>query len=63
MQTLNLSLQFLRREHGRLRADNYRDIQHTIINQDGDSGNAGQKVILSATFSKTHAILFEGQQK
>ena len=43
-------LQFLRLEQDHLRADNYRDLQDAIVNQDGDPKNVGQKVILPTTF-------------
>ena len=39
-------LQFLKREQDHLRADNYKDLRETILNQDGDPRNVGQKVIL-----------------
>ena len=48
-------LEFLRREQDHLRADNYKD-------QDGDSRNVGQKVILRATFCGGPRYMFERQQ-
>ena len=38
------------REQDHLRADNYRNLLETIVNQNGDPRNVGQKVILPATF-------------
>ena len=55
-------LQYLRREQGGLRADRYRDLRETIVNQDEDSRNVGQKVILPATFCGGPRYMFERQQ-
>ena len=55
-------LQFLRREQGRLRADNYRDLWDTIVNQDGDPRSTGQTVNLPATFYGDSYYMFERQQ-
>ena len=55
-------LQFLRREQDHLRADNYKDLWETIVNQDGDPGNVGQKVILHAKFCGGPRYMFERQQ-
>ena len=50
------------REQGRLRVDNHRDLRETIVNQDGDPRNVGQKVILPATFCGGPRYMFERQQ-
>ena len=42
-------LQFLRREQNHLKADNYKDLRETIINEDRAPCNVGQKVIVPAT--------------
>ena len=55
-------LQFLRREQDHLRADNYKDLRETIVNQDGDPRNVGQKEILPATFCGGPRYMFERQQ-
>ena len=55
-------LQFLMREQAPLRADNYNYLRETMVNQDGDSRNVGQKVILPATFCGGPRYMFEWQQ-
>ena len=55
-------LQYLRREQGGLRADSYRDLWETIVNQDGDPRNVGQKVVLPAIFCRGPRYMFERQQ-
>ena len=55
-------LQFLRREPDHLRADNYKDLWKTIVNQDGDPRNVGQEVILPATFCGEPRYMFEGNK-
>ena len=55
-------LQFLEREQGRLRSYNYRDLRHTIVNQDGDPRNVEQKVIVPAIFCGGPSFMFERQQ-
>ena len=55
-------LQFLRREQDHLRADHYKDLHETIVNQDKDSRNFGQKVIFPATFCGGPRYMFERQQ-
>ena len=42
--------QYLRREQRGMRADSDRDLRETIVNQDEDSRNVGQKVILPVIF-------------
>ena len=44
------------------RADNYKDLRETIVNQDGDPRNVGQKVILLATFCGGPPYMFTRQQ-
>ena len=55
-------LQYLIREQGGLRADSYRDLRESIVNQDEDSRNVGQKVILPATFCGGQSYILERQQ-
>ena len=55
-------LQYLRREQGGLRPESYRDLRETIVNQDEDSRNIGQKVILPATFCGGQSYMLERQQ-
>ena len=55
-------LQFLRREQDHLRADNYKDLRETIVNQEGDPRNVEQKIILPATFCGGPRHMFERQQ-
>ena len=55
-------LQFLRREQDHLRADGYKDLRETIVNQDGDPRNVGQKVILPVSFCGGPCYMFERQQ-
>ena len=55
-------LQFLGREQNHLRADNYKGFRETIVNQDGDPRNVGQKVISPATFCGGPRYMFERQQ-
>ena len=55
-------LQYLRREQGGLKEDSNRDLRETIVNQDEDSRNVGQKVILPATFCGGPRYMFERQQ-
>lgn len=55
-------LQFLRREQGSLRADNYKELRDAIFSADGDSRNVGQKVVLPATFTGGPRYMFERQQ-
>ena len=43
-------------------ADNYKDLRETIVNQDGDPRNVGQKVLLPATFCGGPHYMFERQQ-
>ena len=45
-----------------LKADNYKDLRETIVNQDRDPRNVGQKVILPATFCGGPGYMFERQQ-
>ena len=54
-------LQYLRREQGGLRVDSYRDLLETIVNQDEDSRNVGQKVILPSRFCGGPRYMFERQ--
>ena len=53
---------FLRREQNHLRADNYKDLRQTIVNQDGDPGYVGQRVILPAKLCGGPGNMFERQQ-
>ena len=55
-------LQYLRKEQGGLKADSFRDLRENIANQDEDSRNVGQKVILPAKFCGDSRYMFEGQQ-
>ena len=55
-------LQYLRRDQGSLRADSFRDLQETIVHQDEDPRNVGQKVILPITFCRGLRYMFERQQ-
>ena len=55
-------LQYLRREQGVLRADSYRDIREIIANQDEDSRNVRQVVILPAACWGGPRYMFERQQ-
>ena len=52
-------LQNLRREQGVLKVDSYREI---IVNQDEESRNVGQKVILPATYCGGPRCIFKRQQ-
>ena len=54
-------LQFLRREQDHLRADNYKDFRETTANQDGDTRDVGQRVILPATFFGGSHYMLERQ--
>lgn len=55
-------LQFLRREQGALRADNYKELHDAIVAGDGDPTNVGQKTVLPATFTGGPRYMFERQQ-
>ena len=54
-------LQFLRREQDHLRADSCKDLRETIVNQDEDPRNVGQKVIL-LHFAEAHATCLKGNK-
>ena len=55
-------LQFLRREQDHLKAHNYKDLLETMVNQDEDPRNNGQKVILPATVWGGPDYMFESHQ-
>ena len=55
-------LNFLMREQVPLRADNHRRLRETKVNQDRNSRNVGQKVILPATFCGGPRYMLERQQ-
>ena len=66
MQKLNPSFYSLWQEArvawGQIVTDTYSDLQETIDNQDEDSRNVRQKVILRATFCGGPRYMFEMQQ-
>ena len=51
-------LQFLRRELDHMGADNYKDLRGTIVNQDGDPRNVGQKKIIFACYILRRPTLY-----
>ena len=54
-------LQFLMRKQDHLWADSYKDLRETIVNQDRDPRNVGQKVILPAKLCGGPRYMLERQ--
>ena len=54
-------LQFLRREQQTLRADNYGNLRDSILRDDGNPEQIGQRVVLPATYTGGSRYMFERQ--
>lgn len=54
-------LQFLRREQQTLRADNYSNLRDSILREDGNPEQFGQRVVLPATYTGGPRYMFERQ--
>jgi hypothetical protein len=55
-------LQYLRREHKTLRADNYNSLRDSILGGDADPRNLGQRIILPSSYTAGPRYLHERQQ-
>ena len=54
-------LQFLRREQKSLRAGNYSKVRDSILREDGNPNQVGQRVVLPATYTGGPRYMFERQ--
>ena len=54
-------LLFIRREQKRLRADSYQHLRDSLLHDDGDPRNVGQRVILPSTFTGGPRYMHERQ--